>query len=75
MKVLSTLVLAAAIITLGVIGYAYSGLHDISASSSHSGMARWLLSTTADASIERHAGATRPDAAEEHDHSSHEHDG
>jgi len=40
---------------LGVIGFAYSGLYDIAASSPHGGFTSWLLSTTSDASIERRA--------------------
>jgi mono/diheme cytochrome c family protein len=56
MKILSTLVITAAIVLLGVIGFAYSGLYDVSASSSHSGFVDWLLSTTSQASIERRAG-------------------
>lgn len=57
MKILSRIAIAAVIITLAVIGFAYSGLYDVSASSSHSGVVSWLLSTTSEASIERRAGA------------------
>ena len=55
MKTLTTLIIAVAVALLGIVGYAYSGLYDISASSSHSGFVDWLLSTTSHASIERHA--------------------
>lgn len=55
MKSLATLVIALAAVVLGIVGYVYSGLHDISASSPHSGFVGWLLSTTSDASIKRHA--------------------
>ena len=55
MKILSTLVIIAVMVLLGVIGFAYSGLYDVSASSSHSGFVDWLLSTTSHASIERRA--------------------
>lgn len=66
MKILSTLVVAAAIVVLGVIGFAYSGFYDVSASASHNGIVHWLLSTTSDASIERHAGAVEvPDLDDE----------
>jgi mono/diheme cytochrome c family protein len=40
---------------IGVISFAYSGLYDVGASSQHSGLANWLLSTTSHASIERRA--------------------
>ncbi len=56
MKILSTLVITVVIVLLGVIGFAYSGLYDVSASSSHGGFIDWLLSTTSHASIERRAG-------------------
>ncbi len=55
MKILSTLVITVVIVLLGVIGFAYSGLYDVSASSSHGGFIDWLLSTTSHASIERRA--------------------
>jgi mono/diheme cytochrome c family protein len=45
-------------VIIGVVatmGFVYSGFYDVSASSPHSGMVNWLLSTTARASIERHA--------------------
>ena len=56
MKTLTTLIIAVAVALLVIVGYAYSGLYDVSASSSHSGFVDWLLSTTSHASIERHAG-------------------
>ena len=55
MKTLTTLVIAVVVALLGVIGYAYSGLYDVSASSSHSSLVDWLLSTASHASIERRA--------------------
>ncbi len=55
MKILFTLVVAATIIALAAIGFAYSGFYNVGASSSHVGIVPWLLSTTSDASIERHA--------------------
>lgn len=55
MKTLTTLLIAAALIALGAIGFAYSGLYDVRASSPHSGPVNWLLSTTSHASIERQA--------------------
>jgi mono/diheme cytochrome c family protein len=53
MKILFALVIVIVLAALGVIGYAYSGLYDVSASSSHNGFVDWLLSTTSHASIER----------------------
>ncbi len=47
-------------------GFAYSGLYDVSASSPHSGVVNWLLSTTSRASIERHASNVNvPDLSNE----------
>ena len=66
MKKLSTLALTVVIIMLGVIGFAYSGFYDVGASSSHSGVVDWLLSTTSHASIERRADAVEvPDLDDE----------
>ncbi len=56
MKTLTTLMIVLIVAVLGTIGFAYSGLYDVSASSSHSGFVEWLLSTTSHASIERRAG-------------------
>ena len=53
MKTLITLLIAAATVAIGAIVYAFSGIHDVSASSPHSGVISWLLSTTAHASVER----------------------
>ncbi len=53
MKTLVTLLIAAATVAIGAIVYAFSGIHDVSASSPHSGVISWLLSTTAHASVER----------------------
>lgn len=66
MKILFPLVVAAAIIALAAIGFAYSGIYNVSASASHSGFVQWLFSTTSHASIERHAGAVAtPDLDDE----------
>jgi mono/diheme cytochrome c family protein len=55
MKILTTLLIAAAFVALGAIGFAYSGLYDHRASTPHSGVVHWLLSTTSHNSIERQA--------------------
>ena len=57
MKTLKTFTIAVAIGLLAIIGFAYSGIYDVSAGSSHSGISYWLLSTTSHASIERQAKA------------------
>lgn len=55
MKTLISLLVASAVVVSGAVGFAYSGLYDVSANSPHSGLVSWLLSTTSRASIERHA--------------------
>ncbi|MCI0518160.1 MAG: cytochrome c, partial [Woeseiaceae bacterium] len=51
---------------LGAIGFAYSGIYDVSASSSHSGFVSWLLTATSRASVERRAaGIELPDLDDE----------
>jgi mono/diheme cytochrome c family protein len=55
MKTLITLAIVVIVGLMGAIGFAYSGLYDVGASSPHSEFVNWLLSTTARASIERHA--------------------
>ena len=52
-KTLKTLIIAVATVAIGAIVYAYSGIHDVSARSPHSGVISWLLSTTSHASVER----------------------
>ena len=56
MQTATTVLTVLIVAMLGTIGFAYSGLYDVSASSSHSGFVDWLLSTTSHASIERRAG-------------------
>lgn len=66
MKLLATLLIVIVLIVVGAIGFAYSGIYDVSASSPHSGPVSWLLSTTSHASIERRAGAVDvPDLSDE----------
>ncbi len=55
MKTLITTTIAIAIGVIAVVGFAYSGIYDVSAGSSHSSIVNWLLSTTSHASIERQA--------------------
>ena len=66
MKTLTTLIIAVAVAVLGIVGYAWSGLYDVSASASHNGFVDWLLSTTSHASIERRASEIEvPDLEDE----------
>ncbi len=55
MKTLRTLIIAAAIGVLAIVSFAYSGIYNVSASSSHSRIVNWFLSTTSHASVERQA--------------------
>jgi mono/diheme cytochrome c family protein len=57
------------VVIIGVVatvGFVYSGFYDVSASSPHSGIVHWLLSTTSRASIERRAkGVEVPNLGDE----------
>lgn len=55
MKSLLAVLITVAVVILGIVAYAYSGLYDVSASSPHGRLLTWLLSSTSDASIKRHA--------------------
>ncbi|MCH8101361.1 MAG: cytochrome c [Proteobacteria bacterium] len=55
MNVLTKLLIAAAAVVIGSIGFAYSGIYDVSASSPHGGLTNWLLSRTSHASVARRA--------------------
>ena len=55
MKTLTTFIIAAAIGVIAIVGFAFSGIYDVSASSAHSRIVNWLLSTTSHASVERQA--------------------
>ena len=46
---------AAAIGVIAIVSFAHSGIYDVSASSSHSNIVSWLLTTTSHASVERRA--------------------
>ena len=62
---MKTLAVILAVVVTGIIatvGFAYSGIYNVSAGSSHSGLVNWLLSTTSHASMERRAkGIEVPD--------------
>ena len=53
MKTLKILIVAVGIGVIAILGFAYSGIYDVAASSSHSSVVTWLLSTTSHASVER----------------------
>lgn len=57
MKIVTRFLMVVLVACLGIIGFAYSGLYDVSASSPHSSLSNWLMSTASHASIERRAGA------------------
>ena len=66
MKILATFILIGVISLVLLVGFAYSGLYDVSASSSHSGFTDWLLSTTSHASVKRRASSVEvPDLEDE----------
>lgn len=66
MKIIKTLTFVTAIVVIAIVGFAYSGIYDVSASSSHSSIVNWLLSTTSHASIERNAkGIEVPDLSDD----------
>lgn len=55
MKIIISLLAGFGIVALAVAGFAYSGWYDVSATTPHSRVVRWILSTTSDASVERRA--------------------
>jgi mono/diheme cytochrome c family protein len=55
MKIIILLLAGCGIAALAAAGFAYSGWYDVSATTPHSRVVRWFLSTTSDASIERRA--------------------
>ena len=55
MKIISMFVIAVFIALIFVVGFVYSGIYNVSASSPHSGLANWLMSTTMHASVDRRA--------------------
>jgi mono/diheme cytochrome c family protein len=66
MRFIAAFIITVVIIALAVVGFAYSGWYDVSATSPHGGAVAWLLSTTSHASVERRAGDIRvPDLSGE----------
>ena len=53
--ILKTIVASGFLTGVAAVAYMYSGLHDVSASTPHSGLSNWAMSTTMRASIERRA--------------------
>ncbi|NOX51975.1 MAG: hypothetical protein GXP16_15775 [Gammaproteobacteria bacterium] len=60
MKLLITLLGFVAVVFVGVVGFAYSGLYDVSANTPHNGLTTWLLKTTSHASVKRQAESVEP---------------
>lgn len=56
MKALIVFLAAALLVTFGILGFAYSGLYNVGASSPQNELSNWLMSTTSRASIKRRAG-------------------
>ena len=55
MKIIKMFAIAVIIGVIVVVGFVYSGLYDVSATSPHSGLANWVMSTTMHASVDRRA--------------------
>jgi len=55
MNTLKMFAIGVAIASIVIVGFAYSGIYDVSAGSAHGSMVNWLLSTTSHASIKRRA--------------------
>lgn len=55
MKTLKTIVITIIVAVLAAIAYAYSGLHDVRATTRHGAVAEWVLSTTVEKSVARRA--------------------
>ena len=53
--ILKTIIVCALLTGVGAVAYMYSGLYDVSASTPHSALSNWAMSTTMRASIERRA--------------------
>lgn len=66
LRTIVRLIMALVLAVAGVVGFAYSGLYDVSATSRHTGLVHWMLSTTSHSSIERRAdGIEVPDLGDE----------
>lgn len=64
--ILSTLLVGAVVSLIGGLGFAYSGLYDVGATSPHWPVSNWLMKTTMHASVERRASEiVAPDFSEE----------
>jgi hypothetical protein len=54
--IVTTLLVAVLLLVAGGLGFIYSGLYDVSASSPHGAISSWILETTMHSSVERRAG-------------------
>jgi mono/diheme cytochrome c family protein len=69
MRILLACVGLAVAAAIGGVAFVYSGLADVAATSHHWPPTRWILSTTMESSVRRHAhGITPPDSFDGDDH-------
>jgi mono/diheme cytochrome c family protein len=65
MKLPTVILVASVVGVVSAVGFVYSGFYDVSASSPHSNVVNWLLSTVSHESIKRHSkGVEVPDLDE-----------
>ncbi len=55
MKIIRIIASAIIVVVITVVGYVYSGHYDVSATSTHSRLAQWVMSTTMHESVQRRA--------------------
>jgi len=55
MKVIGIVVAVLLLLAVGVVGFAYSGIFDVAATTTDSPMARWVLETTRESSVRKRA--------------------
>lgn len=55
MKMIAMTAVTLVLLAVGIVGFVYTGIYDVSASSPHGSISRWLLETTMRASVKRRA--------------------
>jgi mono/diheme cytochrome c family protein len=64
--ILVTILLAAVLLVVAAVAFVYSGIYDVSASTSHGAVSHWALTTAMEASVKRRAGRIEvPDLSDE----------
>jgi mono/diheme cytochrome c family protein len=64
--ILMTILLAAVLLVVAALAFVYSGIYDVSASSSHGAVSHWALTTAMEASVKRRASRIEvPDLSDE----------